>query len=91
VARSYNFYPLGLAKPAEGIVDLALGLGKTIVDDGVAWSYSPRDPQANPPYNTLDDFLAQAQHEFWAVNMDLPLEYNPIKENEHMMRFNPGC
>jgi hypothetical protein len=87
VARSYNFYPLGLAKPAEGIVDLALGLGKTIVDDGVAWSYSPGYPQANPPYNTLDDFLAQAQREFWAVNMDLPLEYNPIKENEHIMKF----
>ena len=87
VARSYNFYPLGLAKPAEGIVDLALGLGKTIVDDGVAWSYSPGYPQANPPYNTLDDYLAQAQREFWAINMDLPLEYNPIKENEHIMKF----
>jgi hypothetical protein len=87
VARSYNFYPLGLAKPAEGVVDLALGLGKTIVDDGVAWSYSPGHPQANPPYNTLDDLLAQAQREFWAVNMDLPLEYNPIKENEHIMKF----
>jgi hypothetical protein len=87
VARSYNFYPLGLAKPAEGVVDLALGLGKTIVDDGVAWSYSPGHPQANPPYNTLDDLLGQAQREFWAVNMDPPLEYNPIKENEHMMKF----
>lgn len=87
VARSYNFYPLGLAKPAEGIVNLALGLGKTIVDDGVAWSYSPGYPQANPPYNSLDDLLAQAQREFWAVNMDLPLEYNPIKENEHIMKF----
>jgi hypothetical protein len=87
VARSYNFYPLGLAKPAEGVVDLALGLGKSIVDDGVAWSYSPAHPQANPPYNTLDDFLAQAQREFWAVNMDSPPEYNPIKEDEHMRKF----
>lgn len=87
VARSYNFYPLGLAKPADGIVNLALGLGKTIVDDGVAWSYSPAYPQANPPYNTLDDLLAQAQREFWAINMGPPLEYNPIKENEHIMRF----
>ena len=87
VARSYNFYPLGLAKPAEGVVDLALGLGKTIVDDGIAWSYSPGHPQANPPYNMLDDLLGQAQREFWAVNMDPPLEYNPIKENEHMMKF----
>jgi phosphoenolpyruvate synthase/pyruvate phosphate dikinase len=53
VARSYNFYPLGHTKPADGVIDLALGLGKMIVDDGVAWSYSPAYPKANPPYNTL--------------------------------------
>ena len=87
VARSYNFYPVGMAKPADGVVDLALGLGKTIVDDGIAWSYSPAYPQANPPYNTLEDLLALVQQEFWAVNMGPPPEYNPIKEDEHIRKF----
>jgi hypothetical protein len=87
VARSYNFYPLGNARPADGVIDLALGLGKTIVDDGVAWSYSPAYPKANPPYNTLDDLLSQTQSEFWAINMGWPVEFNPIKETEYMMRF----
>jgi len=87
VARSYNFYPLGHAKPSHGVIDLALGLGKTIVDDGVAWSYSPAFPQANPPYNTLRDLLRQTQREFWAVNMGKPAEYNPIKETEYLMKF----
>ena len=32
VARSYNYYPMGRAKPEEGVASLALGLGKTIVD-----------------------------------------------------------
>ena len=87
VGRSYNFYPLGHARPADGVIDLALGLGKTIVDEGVAWSYSPAYPQANPPYNTLTDLLSQTQSEFWAINMGLPLEFNPIKETEYMMKF----
>jgi len=87
VARSYNFYPLGNARPAEGVVDLALGLGKTIVDDGVAWSFSPAYPKANPPYNTLDDLLNQSQSEFWAINVGWPLEFNPLKETEYMMKF----
>jgi len=87
VARSFNFYPLGHAKPADGIVDLALGLGKTIVDDGVSWSFSPAYPQANPPYNTLDDLLAQSQSTFWAVNMGWPAEFNPIRETEYMARY----
>lgn len=87
VGRSINFYPVGHAKPADGVIDLALGLGKTIVDDGVAWSYSPAYPQANPPYNTLNDLLSQTQSEFWAINMGWPLEFNPIKETEYMLKF----
>jgi hypothetical protein len=87
VGRSYNFYPLGHTKPADGVIDLALGLGKTIVDDGVAWSYSPAYPQANPPYNTLAELLGQSQNEFWAVNMGPPPEFNPIKETEYMAKF----
>ncbi|MEO0248189.1 MAG: PEP/pyruvate-binding domain-containing protein [candidate division WOR-3 bacterium] len=86
VARSYNFYPVGHSRPSDGIVDLALGLGKSIVDDGVAWSYSPAYPRANPPYNTLADLLNQTQSEFWAINMGMPVEYNPIKETENMIK-----
>ena len=36
VARSYNFYPSGNAKSEDGVIDLALGLGKSIVDDSIA-------------------------------------------------------
>jgi len=88
VARSYNFYPTGHAKPEEGVVDLALGLGKMIVDDGVAWSYSPAYPGANPPYNSLNDLLKQTQTEYWAINMGKPPAFDPIKETEYMLRYN---
>lgn len=87
VARSYNFYPIGLARPEDGVVDLALGLGKTIVDDGIAWSYSPASPQANPPYNSLSGLLKQTQREFWAIDMGEPPAYDPIKEVEYMRRY----
>ena len=87
VARSYNFYPTGNSKPEDGIVDLALGLGKTIVDDGVGWPFSPAYPQANPPYNTLGDLLNQSQTEFWAVHMGEPPEYDPIKETEYIKKY----
>ena len=87
VARSYNFYPLGYAKPSEGVIDLAIGLGKTVVDEGVAWSYSPSYPHANPPYNSVRDLLKQTQTRFWAVNMGEPPAYDPIKETEHIARY----
>lgn len=87
VARSYNFYPIGHAKPEDGVVDLALGLGKTIVDEGIGWSFSPAHPQVNPPYNSLGDLLKQSQTEFWAIHMGEPLSYDPIKETEYMLKF----
>ncbi|MEW6366275.1 MAG: PEP/pyruvate-binding domain-containing protein [Acidobacteriota bacterium] len=87
VARSYNFYPLGHAKPEDGVIDLALGLGKMIVDDGTAWTYSPAYPQSNPPYNTLDELLEQSQRDFWGINMGPPPVYDPVKEVEYMMRY----
>jgi len=90
VARSYNFYPLGHAKPSDGVIDLALGLGKIIVDDGIGWFYSPAYPQANPPYISIRDLLEQSQTEFWAIYMGPPSQYNPIKETEYMFKFNLG-
>ena len=85
VARSYNFYPAGHAKPGEGVVELALGLGRTIVDDGVAWAYSPAYPRANPPYNSIRDLLKNSQLKFWSVNMGRPPEYDPIRETEYLV------
>ncbi len=87
VARSYNFYPMNRAKPEEGVVDLALGLGKTIVDGGLSWTYSPAHPRANPPYNSIGELMKQTQVRFWAVNMGKPPEYDPMKETEYMQQL----
>lgn len=86
VARSYNFYSCGPTKPEDGVVNLALGLGKTIVDGGLVWSYSPAAPQAPPPYGNVDELLKYSQTEFWAVNMGKPPAYDPNKETEYLTR-----
>ncbi len=84
VARSYNYYPMKRAKPEDGVVHLALGLGKTIVDGGISWNYSPAHPKVKPPYRTVDELLKITQTEFWAINLGEPPEYNPIKETEYL-------
>jgi hypothetical protein len=86
VARSYNFYRFGHAKPEEGVAVLALGLGKTIVDGGLAWTYSPAWPRAPAPIASARDLLEQTQAEFWAVNMGKPPAYDPIRETEYLLR-----
>jgi hypothetical protein len=87
VIRSLNFYPTGNATPENGVVQLALGFGKTIVDGGKAWCYSPRYPSAPPPYNTLRELLRNTQTEFWAVNMGRTVEYDPTRETEYLVKL----
>ena len=86
VARSYSFYRFGGARPEEGVLSLALGLGKTIVDEGVAWNVSPAHPKASPPYGSIDELLDQGQTTFWAVNMGQPPAYDPIAETEYLVK-----
>lgn len=88
VARSYNFYPVKPARPEDGVVSLALGLGKTVVDGGRTWTYSPRYPTIPPPFKTLEDTLFETQNEFWVVNMGTEVEYKPLKETEYMLQEN---
>ena len=45
VARSINYYPLGKEKPEDGVVDMAFGLGKAVVDGGHVLRFSPRFPK----------------------------------------------
>lgn len=85
VGRSFNYYAFGNADPKDGIVNLALGLGKTIVDGGLSWSYSPALPNLDPPFGSVNEMMKNTQTQFWAVNMGTPSVYNPIKETEYLL------
>ena len=87
VGCSHNYYAFGNADPADGIVNLALGLGKTIVDGGFTWSFCPSFPKADPPFNSIGDMLNNTQTEFWCVNMGKAPAYDPVKETEYMVRL----
>ena len=64
---------------------LALGLGKTIVDGGIAWTFSPAYPKKPPPFDSVGELLKGTQTEFWAVNMGKPPAYDPVSETEYMV------
>ena len=86
VARSFDYYPMVGSSPEDGVVELALGLGKTIVDGGTCWRYDPERPAAPPPASSPHDVLAQTQTEFWAIDMGA-VSYDPVRETEYMSRF----
>ncbi|MFH1469456.1 MAG: PEP/pyruvate-binding domain-containing protein [Pseudomonadota bacterium] len=85
VGRSWNCYACEGMLPEEGVVDLALGLGKTIVGGGRAWSYSPAAPGRPPPFNNQRDMLQNTQRTFWAVRMSNPAQHDPLREDEYLV------
>ena len=84
VVRSYSFYPTGRARPEHGVASLAVGLGKTIVDGGICWSYSPRYPRTPPPFGSVRRMLQETQTRFWAIAMDSAPKYDPTAETEYL-------
>lgn len=86
VGRSYNFYSIPPARPDDGVVNLALGLGKTIVDGGISWAYSPAYPRKPPPFESVTELLRGTQTRFWAVNMGKPPVFDPVSEVEYLVR-----
>ena len=85
VGRSYNFYSVPPARPEDGVVNLALGLGKTIVDGGISWAYSPAYPKKPPPFDSITELLRGTQTKFWAVNMGKPPAFDPVSEVEYLV------
>ena len=69
VARSLNYYPIGDEKAEEGVVDLALGLGKYIVDGGLTLRFSPYHPNKVLQTSELDIALKETQTRFYALDL----------------------
>ena len=69
VLRSLNYYPIGEEKAEEGIVNLALGLGKYIVDGGQTLRVSPYHPRQVLQTSEMEMALRETQTRFYALDM----------------------
>ncbi len=76
MARSTNFYPIYPEKAEEGVVNIAYGLGKYIVDGGVTLRFSPYYPKKIIQLSSPDMALTQTQRSFFALDMN-PESFTP--------------
>ncbi|MCM1004935.1 MAG: phosphoenolpyruvate synthase [Prevotella sp.] len=67
VGRSINYYPVGNETPEEGVAEVAVGLGKYIVDGSRALRFSPAHPESVLQTSTLDLALRDTQTQFYAL------------------------
>ncbi len=70
VARSINYYPIGSETAEDGIVNIAFGLGKLIVEGGLSLRFSPRYPKKILQLSSPDAALRDTQKEFCALDLN---------------------
>ncbi|HKI78023.1 MAG TPA: PEP/pyruvate-binding domain-containing protein [Ignavibacteriaceae bacterium] len=70
VAKSFNFYPMSPQKSTDGIVSVALGLGKTVVDGGNTVRFCPKYPTDLIQFYSTKESLDSSQKDFYALNLD---------------------
>ena len=91
VARSVNYYPIGSEKTEDGIVDLAFGLGKIVVDGGNTLRVNPKYPKKVLQLSEPKLALRDTQRQMYALdlrpgafkisrNEGINLEYTQIAE-----------
>jgi len=76
VAKSYNFYPVPPQDSSDGIVHVALGLGKLVVDGGNAVRFCPRYPRHLLQFFSTLETIRNAQQEFLALDLTKRLDLN---------------
>ncbi len=69
VARSVNYYPINDEQAEEGVVSLALGLGKYIVDGGMTLRVCPYHPDKVLQTSELEIALRETQTRFYALDL----------------------
>lgn len=69
VARSINYYPIGDEQAADGVCNVAMGLGKLVVDGGRTLRFSPRYPQKVLQTSTPELALSDTQTEVLALSL----------------------
>lgn len=69
VGRSLNYYPIGNEEATDGVAEVAVGLGKYIVDGGMSLRFSPRHPASVLQTSELSLALRDTQTRMYALDM----------------------
>ncbi|MDH5588475.1 MAG: histidine kinase [Gemmatimonadota bacterium] len=87
VARSRNYYPTAPARPEDGIVAVALGLGKTVAEGDLCVRFVPRHPRHIVDHSSVEAMLESSQREFWALRMGDAVPESEWTEDGPLARF----
>ncbi|MCQ2071778.1 MAG: phosphoenolpyruvate synthase [Bacteroidaceae bacterium] len=92
VARSLNFYPIGHEKAEDGIVKVAFGLGKAVVDGDQVLRFSPKYPKHVLQTSTVEQAMTETQKSMFALNLQPDKFKTSLDDSVNLERIDvAGC
>jgi CheY-like chemotaxis protein len=87
VARSINYYPIKPETSADGIVNIAYGLGKYVVDGGASIRFSPKYPKKIVQFSNVNSVLKETQKTFFALDLSAQSFHPTIDDSATLLRL----
>lgn len=83
-AQSINYYPISYMKREDGIVNLALGLGRTVAEGEKALRFCPKYPRIIPQFDSIKSTIQNSQNKFYALPLENSADSLDAGENSNL-------
>lgn len=88
VVRSHNYYPRPPMRTEDGIANVALGLGESVVGGYRSIQFCPKYPRHSTQFSDVRDTLRSTQNRFYALELPDPGEAeSPEQARLHVQRY----
>ncbi len=87
VAKSYNFYPAPGQDSSDGVISVALGLGKTVVEGGNTVRFNPKYPDDLIQFYSVEESLKNSQKGFYALKLDEKTDFGNVTHDVLVKHF----
>jgi hypothetical protein len=87
VAKSYNFYPSPGQDSSDGVISVALGLGKTVVEGGNTVRFNPKYPDDLIQFYSVEESLKNSQKGFYALKLDEDTDFGNVPHDMLVKQF----
>lgn len=87
VGRSVNFYPIEPEKAEDGTVNVAMGLGKHIVEGSASLRFSPKYPQKILQLSSTDMAVRETQKSFFALDLKSSSFHPSVNDSVNIVKL----
>ncbi|MBN1184748.1 MAG: phosphoenolpyruvate synthase [Bacteroidales bacterium] len=90
ITQSMNYYAIEPEKPEDGIVKMAVGLGKYVMGGGLSLRFCPKHQDKIIQLSSTEDIIKNTQKDFFALSLDPEAFVPSVNDEVNLCKMNIG-